>query len=105
MHNFSANFGKILEVLNIIEKKSNFLNQIRQPKLTDKELIAVNLTAEYMGIDSEYQLFRILPTTICEKIERSVYNRRKRRLFPYIEKMRQKLSNKFNEFERLLYYR
>ncbi len=99
MHNFKANYDKILDILNKIEEKSNFLQQIRLPKLTDKELIAVNLTAEYMGLDSEYQLFRILPKSIYSKIERSVYNRRKRRLFPCIEKMRQKLSNKFNEFE------
>ncbi|MGB1248570.1 MAG: IS982 family transposase, partial [Chitinophagales bacterium] len=61
MHNFEANYDIILEVLNKIEDKSNFLRQIRKPKLSDKELIAINLTAEYMGIDSECQLFRILP--------------------------------------------
>ncbi len=56
MHNFKANYDKILDILNEIEEKSNFLQQIRLPKLTDKELTAVNLTAEYMGVDSEYQL-------------------------------------------------
>ncbi len=50
MHNFKANYDKILDILNEIEEKSNFLQQIRLPKLTDKELIAVNLTAEYMGL-------------------------------------------------------
>ncbi len=49
MHNFKANYDKILDILNEIEEKSNFLQQIGLPKLTDKELIAVNLTAEYMG--------------------------------------------------------
>lgn len=33
------------------------------------------------------------------KIERSVYNRRKRKLFFAIEIIRKELSNKFNEFE------
>ena len=33
------------------------------------------------------------------KIERSVYNRRKRKLFPYIEKLRIKMAEKFNKFE------
>lgn len=33
----------------------NFLNQKRKPKLSDIELIAIDLTAEYMSIDSEYQ--------------------------------------------------
>ncbi len=56
---FKANYDKILDILNENEEKSNFLQQIRLPKLTDKELTTVNLTAEYMGVDSEYQLFRI----------------------------------------------
>jgi hypothetical protein len=40
----------------------------------------MNLTAEYMSIYSENQLFRILPESLKIKIERSVYNRRKRKL-------------------------
>ncbi|KAA6314295.1 hypothetical protein EZS27_035072 [termite gut metagenome] len=61
MNNFSANYRKIMETLRAIEPKKNFLHQTRQPKLSDIELIALDLTAEYMSIDSEYQLFRILP--------------------------------------------
>lgn len=92
MNNFSANYAKILETIRQIEHKMNFLNQIRKPKLSDIELIAVDLTSEYMSIDSEYQLFRILPVYLKSKIERSVYNRRKRRLFYYREELRKKLS-------------
>ena len=99
MHNFQANYEKILKVLDQVEPKSSFLKQVRPPRLTDKELIAVNLTAEYMGIDSERQLFRALPGQLLCKVERSVYNRRKRRLFPFIEGIRKKLSERFNEFE------
>ena len=58
-----------------------------------------NLTSEYLGIDSEYDLFRRLPQTLNSKIERSVYNRRRRKLFSYIEIIRTKLAFKFNEFE------
>lgn len=36
---------------------------------------------------------------IESKIERSVYNRRKRKLFPFIELLRMKMVEKFNEFE------
>lgn len=92
MNNFSANYAKILETIRQIEHKMNFLNQIRKPKLSDIELIAVDLTSEYMSIDSEYQLFRILPVYLKSKIERSVYNRRKRRLFYYREQLRKKPS-------------
>lgn len=69
----------------------NFLNQIRKPKLSDIELIAIDLTAEYMSIDSEYQLFRSLPSSFLSKIKRSVYNRRKRRLFAHRESLRKKI--------------
>jgi len=99
MNDFRANYNKILEVLRIITKKENFLVQIRKPKLTDVELIAMNLTAEYLSIDSECQLFRVIPDSLNTKIERSVYNKRKRKLFGYIEFIRNELSMKFNEFE------
>src|SRR5690606_41768561 len=36
---------------------------------------------------------------IASKIERSVYNRRKRKLFPFIEEHRLKMVEKFNDFE------
>ena len=99
MNDFRANYNKILEVLRVITKKESFLTQIRKPKLTDIELIAMNLTAEYLSIDSECQLFRIIPNCLKTKIDRSVYNRRKRKLFSSIEFIRNELSFKFNEFE------
>lgn len=92
MSNFDANYQKILETLQKVESKVNFLNQIRKPKLSDIELIAIDLTAEYMSIDSEYQLFRSLPLYLSSNIERSVYNRRKRKLFFYRASLRKKLA-------------
>jgi len=74
----------------------NLLNQIRKPKLSDIELIAIDLTSEYMSIDSEYQLFRVLPSCLYSKIERSVYNRRKRKLFFHRELIRKKLANRIS---------
>jgi hypothetical protein len=100
MHNFTANYEKILEVLKEIGFESeNFLSQIRKPKLTDLRIIAINLTSEYMSIDSEYQLFRTLPPEIKSLIERSVYNRRKRKLFIHLERIRKILADKFNSGE------
>ena len=99
MNNFKANYDKILKVLNIITDKEQFLRQNRRPKLKDIELIAINLTSEYMSIDSECQLFRVLPEVLKVKIERSVYNRRKRKLFFAIEFLRNELCEKLIEFE------
>lgn len=99
MNNLIRNYEIILEIISKQDISFDFL-QIRKPKLGNIELIALNLTAEFMGINSECQLFRdISGTFLASKIERSVYNRRKRGLFPYIEKLRQKLSNAFNENE------
>lgn len=92
MNNFIAKYEKILEILKQIETKSNFLNQIRRPRLSDIELIALDITAESLSIDSEYQLFRTLPTSLSSKIERSVYNRRRRKLFFVKERIRKALS-------------
>jgi len=99
MHNFLSNFDKIYEVLKLISNEDLLLYQRRKPRLSDLALVAINLTAEYLGFDSECDLFRKLPPELSSKIERSVYNRRKRGLFPYIENIRVKLSNTFNEFE------
>jgi len=52
MDNLQGVYNKILGMLHEIEKKNNFLNQIRQPKLSDKELLTLILTAEILGIHS-----------------------------------------------------
>ena len=51
----------MLETLQGIEQKSNFRNQHRLPRMSDIEVPTLFLTAKYMGIDSEYRLFRMLP--------------------------------------------
>jgi hypothetical protein len=93
--------------LHQVEPQKNFLNQIRKPKLTDIELIALNITSEYLGIDSERELFRRLPQFILDKIERSVYNRRRRQLFFYIEQVRKKLAEEIIRYIRtpMLFYK
>ena len=77
-------------------------SQVRQPKLSNLELVALNLTAEYMSYNSELQLFQAIKGTEIEtKIERSVYNKRRRKLVDYIEKIRQVLSQKFSHLSNL----
>lgn len=100
MNNFIQNYEIILKNLQDLQIDSLCFKQIRKPKLGNMELIAMNLTAEYMGIDSECQLFRVISSTyLSNLIERSVYNRRKRKLFSLTEQIRQKLADSFNEFE------
>ncbi len=92
MNNFIANYEKILETLQKVESKMNFLNQKRRPRLSDIELISIDLTSEFLGIDSERDLFRKLPSELTSKIERSVFNRRKRGLFSHREVLRKALA-------------
>jgi len=100
MNNFIQNYEIILNSLKVLNIDLQIFKQIRKPKLSNIELIAMNFTAEYMSIDSECQLFRkISGTYLSRLIERSVYNRRKRKLFPAIELVRKELSSKFTEME------
>jgi len=100
MSNLEASYKLILKELIKISKVENFYFKPRKPKLSDLELISLIILAEFKSIDSEYQLFReIKDFDIASKIERSVYNRRKRKLFPFIEEIRLKMVEKFNEFE------
>lgn len=100
MNNLIQNYTFILEVFRKLDITENFYHKPITPKLTDLELITLNLTAEYSGIDSEYQLFRDLKGTMLGyKIERSVYNKRKRKLFAGIEKLRRVLVEKLNDFQ------
>jgi len=99
MNNLNANYERILEVLQKISKDQLLDYQRRQPKMSDLELISLSLTAEFMGIDSESDLFRKLPKIIFSKIERNVYNRRRRKLTIHLDNIRLKLASHFNEFE------
>lgn len=100
MSNLEASYKLILsELLKISEIENLYFKPI-QPKLSDIELISLIILAEFKSIDSEHQLFReIKGFEIESKIERSVYNRRKRKLFPFMEEIRMKMVEKFNEFE------
>lgn len=100
MSNLEASYKLILKELIKISKVENFYFKPRKPKLSDLEFISLIILAEFKSIDSEYQLFReIKDFDIASKIERSVYNRRKRKLFPFIEEIRLKMVEKFNDFE------
>ena len=102
MHNLIQSYELILNNLRVLEINENAYFKPIQPKLSDLELVAINITAEYLGIDSEYQLFRNLKNTyVFEKIERSVYNRRRRKLFSWIEEIRRVIVSKLDDFENI----
>lgn len=93
MSNLHLYYNQFLSLLHDLEPQDNFLGQIRKPKLSDKELIALNLAAEAASIDSELSLFSQLPIEISDKIERSVYNKRRRRLSPKTQQLQMRIAN------------
>jgi hypothetical protein len=98
MNNLIQNYEIILNQLTKSCCWIKSLNQKRVPKLSNLELAALNITAEYMSINSELQLFRWISGSYLEsKIERSVYNKRKRKLFSYLNEIREVLSLKFSD--------
>lgn len=100
MSNLEASYKLILNEIRNIAGLDNFYFKPLKPKMSDIELISLLILAEYKSIDSEHQLFRELKGTFLEgKIERSVYNRRKRKLFPFIEKIRMKMVEKLSKHE------
>ena len=102
MSNLQTVYSKIHDLLHEIEADDYFLNQRKKPKLNDKALIALSLAADTPGIDSERFLFKQLPESLKGLIERSVYNRRLRRLSIKIESIRQTVIERL-ELQSALY--
>lgn len=96
MSNLQKVYTKIYALLHEIETDDYFLRQRKKPKLNDKALIALSLAAETLGIDSERFLFKQLPESLEDLIERSVYNRRVRRLSRKIESIRQAVIHRLD---------
>jgi len=101
MSKIIKNYLRILEVISSLNCELEFKTDVgRKQKMSDLEVVALSLTAEFMSIDSENSLFKqILPTEIPNLIERSQFNKRRRKLFLFSEEVRTKLASHFLEFE------
>jgi hypothetical protein len=108
MHNFKTNFTKFFDITkqvfsSKIDSNFNFQPYKRLPKLSDCEILALVLTAETIGIDSENYLFGKLKSDykldFPSLIDRSNFNRRRKRLGHHIKELNQCLASKLNEGE------
>lgn len=107
MYNLTENFNKILSIVN--DKLSEHLNidgniqrKGPKPKFSNAEVIALNLTAECLMLDSENYLFKLLNKYkyhFVNLIDRSDYNRRKKNLFKYMDIIRKHLAQSLCEGE------
>lgn len=101
MSNIVKNYLRVLEVISSLNCELEFKSDVgRKQKMTDLEVVALSLTAEFMSIDSENALFKQISTIeISNLIERSQFNKRRRKLFLFSEEIRTKLASFFLDFE------
>lgn len=109
MHNIKTNFDKFFHLTKLFLAKYSFKNSEnvqfypKRPKMTDFEIIALSLCSEALSIDSENLFWKKLTSEFSADfvniIDRSNYNKRRRRLQPFIQILNDKIASKFNEFE------
>ena len=101
MHNFIAKFYKILDVCksfakNQVNDRGNITRPGVVPKFSDLEVIALSITAEACGIDSENLLFNRLnnecPGKIPNLISRRQFNARRKKTMYLGEDIRKRLA-------------
>lgn len=100
MHNLRQNFDIILSIVqelltSDVNKDGNIPKPGPKPKFSDCEVITLSLVSDSLLIDSEHYLFEKLHRDhggeFPNLIERSVYNKRRRFLVPWIHRVRKEL--------------
>ena len=103
MHNIKTNFGRIYRICKEffegeVDTKGNFQFYPKPASMADLEIIALACTMEALGIDSENLLWCKLkkdyPGLFSRLICRTRFNRRRRRLQPYIVKIQDEVSKR-----------
>jgi len=110
MHNLKSNFDKFFNITksvfkNRINSFNNFYSYRNRPKMSDCQIIALTVTGETLGIDSENYFWGKIKSDYAldfpNLIDRSNFNRRRKRLFPFIEQLNQAVAGKLNEGENI----
>ena len=108
MHNLKSNFDKFFNITKSIfstriNNFNNFFNYPNRPKMSDCEIIALSITGESIGIDSENYFWGKIKSDHSDDfpnlIDRSNFNRRRKRLIPFIRELNQTIASKLNEGE------
>lgn len=108
MHNLKSNFDKFFDITKSIfidqtNRFDNFFAYRNKPKLSDCQIIALAITGETLGIDSENYFWGKLKSDhkhdFPDLIDRSNFNRRRKRLYPFIQELNQKVASLMNQGE------
>ena len=100
MYNFCAKFQQILDICkchceNLVNSLGNVPRRGAVPRFSDLEVIALSMTAEASGIDSESYLFRMLSQGgdgIPNLISRRQYNDRRKSTAGLCEEIRKRIA-------------
>jgi hypothetical protein len=108
MHNIKTNFDKFFQIVKSslsekLNQDDNLQFYPRKPKMSDCSIIALSICAESIGLDSENYLWSKIKKDHLQDfpdlIDRSNFNKRRRRLYLFIHEVTKQLSLKLNEGE------
>ncbi len=106
MHNIATNFRRFYGICKEIfgdqaTSKGNFQDYPISPKMTDLQIVALSLCMESLGIDSENLLWSKIktdyPRLFTNLIDRSRFNRRRKRLQTYINNVQVHIAQKLQQ--------
>ena len=101
MHNLKTNFDKIYQIVKSslsdkLDNRDNLQFYPRLPKMNDCSIIALSICQETLGIDSENYLWSKLSNDygadFPSLVDRSNFNRRRRRLQMFVHEVTKELS-------------
>jgi len=108
MHDLHSNFNKFFDITksvfkNRINQFDNFIAYRNRPKMSDCQIIALAVTGESLGIDSESYFWGKLKcdhaVDFPNLIHRCNFNRRRKRLYPLIQELNQTIADYLNQGE------
>lgn len=111
MHNLRTNFVRFYRLCKDLFKDEaveghNFQHYPVSPKMNDLEIIALSCCMEALSIDSENLLWSKLKTDYADQfprlIDRSRFNRRRKRLQPYMEKIQTQVSKRLEGYSKTM---
>ena len=87
MTNIMKNYFRVLEVISSLNCETNYKSSVgRKGKISDKEFVALILTAEFMSIYSENALFKqISLNKIYNLIDRRQFIKRRKKFSLFCE--------------------
>ena len=108
MHNIKTNYDKFYQIVkSSLESKLNADDNVQfypnKPKMNDCSIISLSICAESIGIDSENYLWSKInkdhKSDFPQLIDRSNFNKRRRRLHLFIHEVTRVISSKLNKSE------